>query len=311
MFQGIFRKRGRPPDLLPIRGYEQPANEESNQILVHQLVEAPRQLPLPSVRELEQDAIMQQEITEGSNALVEPSSSQPVQQDDTSNPQDRRLALNPEQVMSPNQAIPILPQEADTFNVPNLPFSQAQRNEIFSETSSRIYRELCRPEGVVLQQNNILQQVIQEVRHDPNTHGTISEQQENICQIINEIYRLRDELAKMKLELKQGFILIDETCAKHASVLEGLQSFAGAEIGANQRVHETLQRLSSQMGTLQQKTLELEKNTSSDWRMQSIEDDINTLQNKLQGGNHGCWTREDNWTIITTGSGVKSKLFVA
>ena len=87
-----------------------------------------------------------------------------------------------------------------------------------------------------------------------------------------------------ELLLKQGFILIDETCAKHASVLEGLQSFARAEIGANQRVHETLQRLSSQMGTLQQKTLEFEKNTSLDWRMQSIEDDINTLQNRLQGG---------------------------
>ena len=64
----------------------------------------------------------------------------------------------------------------------------------------------------------------------------------------------------------------------------GLQSFAGAEIGANQRIHETLQRLSSQMGTLQQKTLELEKNTSLDWRMQAIEHDVNTLQSKLQVG---------------------------
>ena len=286
MFQGMFRKRGRPPEPLPIGGYEQLSNEESNQIPVHQLMEAPRQLPLPSVRELEQDAIMQQDTSEVNNALVETSSSQPLQQDDDLlNPQDRRLTINPRQVMSPNQAIPVLPQEMDTFNVPNLPFSQAQRNEIFSETSSRIYRELCGPDGVVLQQNHILQQVIQEVRHDPNIHGTISEQQENIGQIVNEIYRLREELAKMKLTLKQGFILIDETCAKHALVLEGLQSFAGAEIGANQRVHETLQRLSSQMGTLQQKTLELEKNTSLDWRMQSIEDDINTLQNRLQGGN--------------------------
>ena len=60
--------------------------------------------------------------------------------------------------------------------------------------------------------------------------------------------------------------------------------FAGAEIGANQRIHETLQRLSNQMGTLQQKTMELERNTSLDWRMQSIEDDINTLQNRFQGG---------------------------
>ena len=86
--------------------------------------------------------------------------------------------------MSPNQAIPNMPPEVDTFNVPNLPFSHEQRNEIFSETSSRIYRELCGPEGVVLQQNNILQQVIQEVHHDSNLHGAISEQQENIGQML-------------------------------------------------------------------------------------------------------------------------------
>ena len=214
MFQGMFRKCGRPPDSLPIGGYEQPSNEESNQIPVHQLMEAPRQLPLPSVRELDQDAIMQQETIEVSNALVGSSSSQPLRQDDNMlNPQDRRLALKPQQVMSRNQAIPILSQEADTFHVPNLRFSQAQRNEIFSETSSRIYRELCGPEGVVFQQ-------------------------------------------------------LDETFAKQASVQEVLQSFAGAEIGANQRVHETLQRLSTQMRTLQQENAsESEKNTSLDWRM--------------------------------------------
>ena len=82
MFQGMFRKRGRPPDPLPIGGYEQPSNEESNQIPVHQLMEAPRQLPLPSVRELDQDAIMQQETIEVNNAIVGSSSSQPLRQDD-------------------------------------------------------------------------------------------------------------------------------------------------------------------------------------------------------------------------------------
>ena len=126
MFQGMFRNRGRPPDPLPIGGYEQPANEESNQIPVHQSVEAPRQLPLPPVRELEQYAIMQQEPTETSNAFVESSVSQSLQQDDNMlNSQERRLTLQSRQVMSPNQAIPIVPQEVDTFNVPNLPFSQA------------------------------------------------------------------------------------------------------------------------------------------------------------------------------------------
>ena len=50
---------------------------------------------------------------------------------------------------------------------------------------------LCGPEGVVLQQNNILQQVIQQVHHDSNLHGAISEQQENIGLIIAEVNRLK------------------------------------------------------------------------------------------------------------------------
>ena len=82
MFQGMFRNRGRPPDPLPIGGYEQPDVEESNQIPVHQLGETPRQLPLPSVRVLEQDAIMQQEQSEIDNAFVESRVSQSLQQDD-------------------------------------------------------------------------------------------------------------------------------------------------------------------------------------------------------------------------------------
>ena len=168
--------------------------------------------------------------------------------------------------------------------MPNLPFSQAQRKKIFSETSSRVYRELCGPEGVVLQQNNILQQVIQEAHSDPTIQGALSEQQENIGQIVSEIYRMREELAKLKLTLKQGFVLIDETCAKHATVLDGLQSFAGAQIGTNQKVQETLQRLLGQLSAVQQRAIELEKNTSLDWRMQAIEDDLTTLQNMMHGG---------------------------
>ena len=64
----------------------------------------------------------------------------------------------------------------------------------------------------------------------------------------------------------------------------GLQSFAGAEIGASQRVHETLQQLSGQVGIQQQKTLELERSTSLDWRVQTIEEDISKLQVQLQDG---------------------------
>ena len=97
--------------------------------------------------------------------------------------------------------------EVDTFNVPDLPFSYEQRNEIFSETSSRMYRELCGPGGVVLQQKNILQQVIQQVHHDSNLHGAVNEQQENIGQIVAEVNRLREELARLKMALRQVFII--------------------------------------------------------------------------------------------------------
>ena len=212
MVQGMFRKRGRPPEPpLQIGGYDKPSHEESNQIPAHQLRDAPRQLPLPAVREFEQSAIVQQEQTGFSNAIVESSSSQQQHDVDMLDSHNRRLSINPREVMSPNQAIPDMPLEVDTSNVPDLPFSYEQRNEIFSETSSRMYRELCGPEGAVLQQNNILQQVIQQVHHDSNLHGAINEQQENIGQIVSEVNRLREELAKLKMALRQGFILIDES----------------------------------------------------------------------------------------------------
>ena len=76
--------------------------------------------------------------------------------------------------------------------------------------------------------NNVLQQVVQRVHHDSDLHGAISEQQ---GQVIAEVNRLREELASLKKALRQGFILIDETCAKHSSALEGLQSFAGRNWG--------------------------------------------------------------------------------
>ena len=105
MFQGMFRKRGRPPEQLPIGGHDRP-NED---IPVHQSLEAPRQLPLPSVREFEQDVVIQPENDAGNNLSVQPFS---TQIDNISNSQDRRLALNPIQVMSPNQAIPRENQES-------------------------------------------------------------------------------------------------------------------------------------------------------------------------------------------------------
>ena len=180
--------------------------------------------------------------------------------------------------MSPNQAIPEKNQMADTFIVPDLPFSQAQRNEIFSETSSRVYRELCGPEGVVLQQNNFLQQVLQEVHSNPPIGVTIAEHEDSIGQMIQEIYRLREEIAKVNLALRQGFVLTDETCTKHANVLEDLQSFAGSQVGTNQKVQEMMTRLSGQLSFVHQRTRELQKDTSLDWKIQEREHDLMKLQ---------------------------------
>ena len=94
--------------------------------------------------------------------------------------------------------------------------------------------------------------------------GTLSEQQDNIGQIVAEINRLREELAKLKLALRQGFILIDETCAKHASVLEGLQSFAGAQLGTRQRIQDGLQRPSGTICGHSPKNSGVGENTSLD-----------------------------------------------
>ena len=166
IFQGMFRKRGRPPEPpLQIGGCDN----------LDQFRDAPRQLPLPSVRELGQSTGVQQEQPGSSNAIVELNPLSQQHDVDMLDFYNRRLSQDPQQVMSPKQAIPKLPPEVDTFNVPELPFSCEQRNEIFSETSSRVYRELCTPEGVVLQQNNILQQFINQVHHDSHLHGAISE----------------------------------------------------------------------------------------------------------------------------------------
>ena len=117
----MFRKRGRPPEApLQIGGYDNPSQEESNQIPAHQLRDAPRQLPLPAVREFEQSAIVQQGQPGFSNAIVESSSLQQQCDVDMLDSHNRRLSINPQEVMSPNQAIPNMPPEVDTFNLQRL-----------------------------------------------------------------------------------------------------------------------------------------------------------------------------------------------
>ena len=67
-------KRGRPPELpLQIGGYDELSQDESIQIPGHQLRDAPRQLPLPAVREFDQAEISEQEQPGFDQAIVESS----------------------------------------------------------------------------------------------------------------------------------------------------------------------------------------------------------------------------------------------
>ena len=106
MFQGMFRKRGRPPEPpLQIGGYDKPSHEETDQIPAHQLRDAPRQLPLPAVRECEQSAIVQQEQPGFNNAIVESGLLQPQHDVDMSDSQNRRLSINPRHEAFQNRAL--------------------------------------------------------------------------------------------------------------------------------------------------------------------------------------------------------------
>ena len=116
MFQGMFRKRGRPPDPpLQIGGHDKSSHEESNHIPVHQSRDAPRQLPLPAVREIEHSVDLQQEQPGFSNAIVESSSLSQQHDVDVLDSYHRRLSQNPQHVMSPTHAIPHMPSEVDTL----------------------------------------------------------------------------------------------------------------------------------------------------------------------------------------------------
>ena len=96
MFQGMFRKRGRPPVQLPIGGYDNQTEHETGHIPVHQSLiplEEPRQLPLEPVREFEHDVVMQQENDAGNDLSVQPML--PQQSANIPELQDGRLAYDP------------------------------------------------------------------------------------------------------------------------------------------------------------------------------------------------------------------------
>ena len=124
----------------------------------------------------------------------------------------------------------------------------------------------------------MLQQIIQDVSADAIVRMTLTEQQANIGQIVQDIQRMNEEMAKIKLTLKQGFVLIDETCTKQAMAFSGLESFAGAQVGTNQKFQETMQQISGHPSVVQHRTRELQKDTSLDWRIQTLEDELASLQ---------------------------------
>ena len=107
MFQGMFRKRGRPPDPpLQIGGYDNLNQQQGDtQIPGHQLRDAPRQLPLPSVREFEQGTDVQQEQPGFNNAIVELSQSSHQHDVDMLDSYNRRLSQDPQHVICSDQGI--------------------------------------------------------------------------------------------------------------------------------------------------------------------------------------------------------------
>ena len=61
-------------------------------------------------------------------------------------------------------------------------------------------------------------------------------------------------MAKVKLTLKEGFMIIDENCNRQSQALNGLESFAGSQVSTNQNFLETVEQFHGQLSVLQQKT---------------------------------------------------------
>ena len=92
--------------------------------------------------------------------------------------------------------------------------------------------------GVVLHQNNVLQEVIEDVSANPIYDRILDEQQVSIRE---KLYLMRDEMGKFKATLRQTSTLID---AKYVQQSEaGLESFAGHQISETERFHGSLGQL--------------------------------------------------------------------
>ena len=102
MFQGMFRKRGRPPEQIPIGGYNDSSqpNQQQERIPVHQSLvslEEPRQLPLQPVREFGHDVIVQERNDSGNVPNMQIDVQQQVGNQQNGQFQDRISAFDPQQ----------------------------------------------------------------------------------------------------------------------------------------------------------------------------------------------------------------------
>ena len=91
-------------------------------------------------------------------------------------------------------------------------------------------------------------------------------------------------MAKMRLTLKQGFMLIDDTCARQPQALHGLESLARSLVSTNQKFRETAEQFHGQLSVLQQQTTKMAKDLNLEWRMQGIEDELAKLHQNARNG---------------------------
>ena len=113
------------------------------------------------------------------------------------------------------------------FNVPDLPFPQAQQNEI-SAKRSPLYIGVH--EGVILGQNNFLQQITQVgwlCCTDDNFRTTGFNQSDSTRNPSTE-----RGTYKSQIDTASGIhpYIIDQTCTRQSKALDGLESFAGAQL---------------------------------------------------------------------------------
>ena len=84
-------------------------------------------------------------------------------------------------------------------------------------------------------------------------------------------------MAKIKLTLKQGLMVIDENCSRQTQALNGLESFAGSQVRTNQKSRGTIEQFHGQLSVMA-------KDLNLEWRIQSIEDDLARLQRNARTG---------------------------